>query len=369
MPQISVIVPIFNVEKYIRQCMESLVHQTMQDIEIICVDDCGTDKSIDIVREFAKHDNRIKIVHNPHNMDIADTRTNGIIHSNAPYIMWCDPDDWYCNDMCEKMYNAITYNNSDVAICGTNVIYETDRNKQAADRVYFDIEQDKTCTLTDDIRAKTNVVVWNKIFRRDIINQFDITFPSKLRYEDEYFWHTYTTHARTITFVTDKLYNYRRNSGSIMNKTFTKRADYGIDSLRIAIEYFKYLNKHGLYNSLYEYYWTHSFAACATAAIQRANSRASLRAIINLASDFANKNYVRPVSDFFTDHQIKLFQTKQISLGHNTSLYPVWYNKRTAYRSEWFLCKICLFKIKINPEFRQYYIFGIPIKRIKNEQI
>ncbi len=366
MPKISVIVPIFNVEKYIRKCMISLVSQTMTDIEIICVDDCGTDKSIAIVQEFATNDNRIKIVRNPHNMDIADTRTNGIIHSSAPYIMWCDPDDWYCNDMCEKMYHAITTNNSDIAVCGTNVIYETDHNKEASDCVYFDIPQNKTCELTDDIRAKVNVVVWNKIFRRDIINNFNIKFPSKLRYEDEYFWRTYTTHAQTITFVTDKLYNYRRNSGSIMNKTFTKRADYGMDSLFVAIEYFKYLNNCGLYNNRYEYYWKHCFAACAVAATQRANSRRSLRAIINLAADFANKNYVRSVGDFYTDRQIKLFQAKQFCPGHDTGLFPVWYNKKSAYKSEWFCCKICLFKIKFSPEFRQYFIFGIPIKKVKN---
>lgn len=368
MPQISVIVPIFNVEKYIRQCMESLISQTMTDIEIICMDDCGTDKSIDIVREFATHDNRIKIIHNPHNMDIADTRTNGIINSSAPYIMWCDPDDWYCNNTCEKMYNAITASNSDIAICGTNVIYETDCNKEKSDRAYFNIADDKTCELTNDMRANTNVVVWNKIFRRDIIDKFDIKFPSKLRYEDEYFWRTYTTHARTITFVRDKLYNYRRNSGSIMNKTFKKRADYGIDSLRGAIEYFKYLNTHGMYNNLYDYYWMHSFASCALAAMQRANSRKSLRAIVNLAADFANENYVRPVSDFYADRLIKLCQTKQICTGHHAHLYPIWYNKKQAYKSEWFVCKICVFKIKFTPEFRQYYVFGIPIKRIKNGQ-
>ena len=99
MEKISIIIPIYNVEKYIAQAMESVVNQTMRDIEIICVNDCGTDNSMQIVNQFAKKDTRIKVINNPHNMGIADTRNVGLNAATAPYIMWCDPDDWMQPDM------------------------------------------------------------------------------------------------------------------------------------------------------------------------------------------------------------------------------------------------------------------------------
>ena len=143
-PTVSVIMPVYNVAPYLRQCMDSVVNQTLHDIEIICVNDCGTDNRMQIVNQFAKKDTRIKVINNPHNMGIADTRNVGLNAATAPYIMWCDPDDWMQPDMCEKMYNAITKNKSDIAVCGTNVVYETDNKIAKTDIGYFNIANNET---------------------------------------------------------------------------------------------------------------------------------------------------------------------------------------------------------------------------------
>ena len=137
--------------------MESVVNQTMRDIEIICVNDCGTDNSMQIVNQFAKKDTRIKVINNPHNMGIADTRNVGLNAATAPYIMWCDPDDWMQPDMCEKMYNAITKNKSDIAVCGTNVVYETDNKIAKTDIGYFNIANNETVDVSGSIVGRTNV--------------------------------------------------------------------------------------------------------------------------------------------------------------------------------------------------------------------
>ncbi|EGN6604575.1 glycosyltransferase family 2 protein, partial [Campylobacter jejuni] len=109
MPKISIILPTFNVEKYIARAIESCINQSFKDIEIIIVDDCGSDKSINIAKEYAKKEERIKIIHNEKNLGTFATRNNGVKHSNGEYLMFLDPDDYLELDACEKLILYITY--------------------------------------------------------------------------------------------------------------------------------------------------------------------------------------------------------------------------------------------------------------------
>ncbi|ELT9379492.1 glycosyltransferase family 2 protein, partial [Campylobacter coli] len=102
MPKISIILPTFNVEKYIAKALESCINQTFKNIEIIVVDDCGSDKSIDIAKEYAKKDDRIKIIHNEENLKLLRARYEGVKVANSPYIMFLDPDDYLELNACEE---------------------------------------------------------------------------------------------------------------------------------------------------------------------------------------------------------------------------------------------------------------------------
>ncbi len=238
--KISVIVPIYKVEQYINQCLDALVNQTLPDIEIICVDDCGPDKSMDIVREYAKSDSRIKILTHEQNSGLSACRNTGIENSSAPYIMCCDSDDWYEPDMCEKMYNAIDASGADAAVCGTNVIYEVDEQEREGDKIYFDVGAAGIYPMSQDFRCHKNVVAWNKIYKRSIIMEKYCRFPVGLKYEDEYFWRAYSSWCKDIYVVPNKLYNYRRRIGSIMNTTFANAAANASGVFKIAIKYYEY---------------------------------------------------------------------------------------------------------------------------------
>lgn len=312
MAKISVIVPIYNVEKYIRQSMAALVSQTMDDLEILCIDDCGTDGSMDIVREFAAHDTRIKIIRNPHNLGIADTRNAGLDAATSPFIMWCDPDDWYEPQMCAVMYDAINTNNADIAMCGTNVIYESDQGVAATDIHYFHIPEPRTVPITDQLVAETNVCLWNKIFRRAIIIKNNLRFPSGLRYEDELFFRAYMLYAQNITFITNKLYNYRRNTGSIMNKTFGKTATYWMDNLKVAIQYQDFLSARGLFAEKYEAFWRDSFLPAFKSAMRHALDSNAIATAYDTANEFISRTYTRPSDNFAIRHTIKLIQNKKL---------------------------------------------------------
>ncbi|EDP7363455.1 glycosyltransferase family 2 protein, partial [Campylobacter jejuni] len=102
MPKISIILPTFNVEKYIAKALESCINQSFKDIEIIVVDDCGSDKSIDIAKEYAKKDERIKIIHNEENLGLLRARYEGVKAAGGGYIMFLDPDDYLELNACEE---------------------------------------------------------------------------------------------------------------------------------------------------------------------------------------------------------------------------------------------------------------------------
>ena len=106
-PEISIIIPFYNVEEYLPQCLDSVLNQTMSNIEIILVDDCGTDKSTIIAEQYAQRDMRIKLVRHETNQGIAVARNSGVDHCTAPYIMFVDSDDYVEADYCEKLHQAI----------------------------------------------------------------------------------------------------------------------------------------------------------------------------------------------------------------------------------------------------------------------
>jgi len=107
MPFISIIIPAYNVEKYIARCLDSTINQTLANIEIIVVDDCGKDKSIDIAKDYAKRDCRIKIIHNPRNLGLFWTRISGEKEARGEYILALDSDDYLENITCKALYKTI----------------------------------------------------------------------------------------------------------------------------------------------------------------------------------------------------------------------------------------------------------------------
>ena len=361
MAKISIIIPIYNVEKYIAQAMESVVNQTMRDIEIICVNDCGTDNSMQIVNQFAKKDSRIKVINNPHNMGIADTRNVGLNAATAPYIMWCDPDDWMQPDMCEKMYNAITKNKSDIAVCGTNVVYETDNKIAKTDIGYFNIANNETVDVSGSIVGRTNVALWNKIFRRNIIEKYNLRFPSGKVYEDSCFFRMYMCHANKITFITDKLYNYRRRRASIMNKTFNKRASYWMDALHVVIEYQKHMDEYGLWNINYDDFWRHVFIPEISTMLLNAKNRKNRKIIYSAANEFISRTYTHPTIDTYVHKNIELIKQGKYVPQFCTYMMGLAKYTRTFFRTEFRIGPLSVYKRKYMHNTPHVYILGITI--------
>lgn len=231
MPAISVIIPVYNVENYLERCLNSIINQTYKDIEIICINDGSTDRSGDILEEFAKKDPRIKII-NQSNKGVSNARNIGISIAQGEYLSFIDSDDYIETTTFEFILNQ---NLSDIdLICfGTEIVGDIDTERKRISEKYYKIKYKGKHRTSPKILNNLNVSASNKIFKTEIVKKYNIKFPQNLNYEDFGFYWMYYPYCAKILFVQEKFYKYVRRNGSILNKTFKGTADYVFDHLYI----------------------------------------------------------------------------------------------------------------------------------------
>ena len=202
MPKVSIIVPVYNVERYIVRSMDSLVNQTLKDIEIIVVNDGSTDNSKKLIEIYQeKYPNKIKLV-DKENGGLSDARNYGIPHATGEYIAFLDSDDYVELDTYEKMYNKAKEDDSDLVEC--DFIWEyPDRKKIDTGKIY----NNKKEMLT-----YARVVAWNKLIKRSLIEEHKIEFPKGLRYEDVEFFYKMVPYYNKVSFVKEPLIHYIQRS-------------------------------------------------------------------------------------------------------------------------------------------------------------
>lgn len=242
--KISIIVPVYNVEEYLPKCLDSLITQTYPDIKIVCVNDGATDNSKKILQEYAKKDARIKVISQT-NAGLSAARNTGLKHVDTEYVMFCDSDDYYDKQMCKKMLEVMEKSQADVATCGIKMKYLTHSEQKESDENYYRLKLRGKHIINDDVLFKTDVSVCNKIFRMDLINQYQLTFPHGFNNEDFFFFNTYVAVADTIYHLNRQLYNYVRREGSIMSENFQKDT-LSIDHLACAEKIFAFYKKQNL---------------------------------------------------------------------------------------------------------------------------
>ena len=146
-PEISIIVPVYNAEKYLEKCLDSLIGQTFENIEILCVNDGSTDNSPAILHRYAKMDPRVHVFDRP-NSGPASARNAGLDHARGKYLMFCDADDEYTPSMCQEMYQAITEQNVDLVMC--NTFCYNKEGKEVFNGYYVSLFKGKVCCRGED---------------------------------------------------------------------------------------------------------------------------------------------------------------------------------------------------------------------------
>ena len=211
MYEISVIVPVYNVEKYIKKCIESILNQTFNNFELILVNDGSTDKSGEICDLYLKRDTRIKVIHK-NNSGVSDTRNVGIKNSLGKYIQFIDPDDWIEKDLLMMVYKTIEKEKSDVVFCGIKrerFLNGDITENIASEELVRNINKNKSY---DAIRLRNEDLfgfTWCKLFKSSIIKENNILFDKRLSLaEDEKFTCDYYRYVNKISIIRKAYYHY-----------------------------------------------------------------------------------------------------------------------------------------------------------------
>jgi len=223
-PKISIVLPIYNVEKYLKIALESLLVQTLKDIEIICVDDCSSDNSYFIALEYEKKDPRIKVIKQPENKGEIVAKFIAAQNAKADYIGTLDPDDYVAPDMYEKLYNKIINSQSDMVIC--NMRYINENNEFIKDRrICIDTDLD-SLPFDKYIINKINPATTNRLIKKDIFLQ-GLNFQERDVWKDMLqYWRCVTLNECKVSFVDEYLYQYRVRHDSITHSATTEVFEY-----------------------------------------------------------------------------------------------------------------------------------------------
>ena len=241
---ISIIVPIYNVEKYLKQCLYSVCNQSYKNLEIILVDDGSPDNCGRICDNYAKSDDRIKVIHKE-NGGLSSARNAGLDVAKGEYISFIDSDDYIALNFIEKLYTLCIKNNADISECEF-VKFENEINVEKSNvNNYIYTPKEILEQMYSEKYLKT-VVVWNKLYKKYIYN--DLRFPLGKINEDEFCTYKAIYNCKTKIAVTEEpLYYYRYNKESIMGRKFNlKRLDV-LEALDERKEFYKNNNEAELY--------------------------------------------------------------------------------------------------------------------------
>lgn len=212
-PIISVIIPIYNAEKCLHRCINSIINQTFYNIEIILIDDGSPDHCSDICDEYSKIDARIKVIHKQ-NAGVSSARNTGLNHALGEYIMFCDADDYVAPNWCEILYNQIlntpnAWIVSNIATVRDNKIFITQNR----------LNSDFKLSYHDIFASSLSAYTVNKIYNKSILFENNIFFDESRKIgEDVLFNINYYLHCDSIIYLKEPLYYYCLNSQSASNK-------------------------------------------------------------------------------------------------------------------------------------------------------
>jgi glycosyltransferase involved in cell wall biosynthesis len=243
-PLVSVVVPVYNVEKYLPECVDSIISQSYANLEIILVDDGSPDNCPALCDEYAEKDKRVQVIHKK-NGGLSDARNAGIKKATGKYICFIDSDDYVAKTFIEKLYEALDKNNANMSVCGYKCVYSDGTMK-------IDERPKEAVLGEDDYWLKVNpdmfttfVVAWNKLYKKEIF--------AKIRYEkgkineDEIILHQVVSQCKRIAVISDKLYFYRKREDSIMGaKKKNELSDDAYEGLLGRAEYFLSKGKYEL---------------------------------------------------------------------------------------------------------------------------
>ena len=230
--KVSVIIPVYNVEQYLRQCLDSVINQTFKDIEIIIVNDCSQDNSLQIIKEYQQEDDRIVLINLEKNGGVGLARNEGMKVAKGKYITFVDSDDWIRKDYIEVLYNSITKYNTDVAFSkferydnNSKNIINNNKKIKYYNKVICSIKDKKNLILSEP------KILINLIIEKKFIVENNVMFPKEVPGEDVLFILKLIAINSKIMYIKDTVYFYRENRDSSIMTDINKKLNFDYDVL------------------------------------------------------------------------------------------------------------------------------------------
>lgn len=240
-PLISIIVPVYNTERYLPECLDSILSQSFSDYEIICINDGSTDNSLETLKIYKQKDCRIS-VYNQENGGLSAARNTGLDQMSGKFVFFIDSDDQMLPGALEKLVSCIT-EKTDGIISGCAIEYQAHSEMKHSDDLYYTIPYEGSYFVDDELLNSIHVSAWGKLYRTDIIRKYNLKFPEGKNHED-FYWHwCYFSVAKQITLTKSRTVKYFRRPGSIMSQVFEKKSAKAIDHLLIMDDICHFLSK------------------------------------------------------------------------------------------------------------------------------
>lgn len=247
--KVSIIVPVYNVEKYLVTCMESMVNQTLEEIEIIVVNDGSPDNSIVILEEYErKYPHKVRVF-TTENRGVSHARNYGLDLAVGEYVMFVDSDDFIELDMAQKLYSKAITDHNDLVLCARNNVYEVEGKTELRKKEMkiFSVNQNYKMSERKFEMAHVSPFPWDKLFKRSLLE--GIRFPEGIRFEDLVVAFEVVSIAESIGVVPEPLYNYRKTTQSGFLNSFSEATKDIVTSFGLLVEFMK---EHDLFDTFKE---------------------------------------------------------------------------------------------------------------------
>lgn len=244
MLKISIIIPVYNAEKYLDECILSVLNSDYKNIEVILIDDASTDKSTDIIKKYASNDKRVKYIRNQKNLGAGICRNIGITHSKGELTAFLDCDDYFTKDFLPKMIEAYQRNKSDIVICCYYTLYDN-KMKEYHHKFNYGFEPAEIIskdTIPKYIFNVFSFAIWNRVYNTKFLKENNLQFEEVKYANDLYFNKLSLYKANNITFLNECLVVHRTNVKNSLTKNYTYKNYDIIERHRYQIETFKNLN-------------------------------------------------------------------------------------------------------------------------------
>ena len=228
MPEISILIPVYNNAEYLSECLDSLLNQTYQDFEIICVNDCSPDNSLEVLEHYHQKDSRIKIINKERNGGLSTARNEGLAHAQGKYIYFCDGDDWLDNNYLEKMHDAAVQTNADVVL-NTNILTHNGVDEPFQHEIRYTQNYISNVFLKpEDCILRIIWNVWAYFWKKSFLDAVGARFCDGCKIDDMYFQSTVLPFTQKIYVIRDCTYHYRIRKNSITSNANINNSIYDI---------------------------------------------------------------------------------------------------------------------------------------------